>query len=56
MFSLGVLHHIPEIDRAQREIARVLKSDGELIAMLYAKVSLNYLLSIAVLRWREGRR
>jgi Methyltransferase domain len=50
VFSHGVLHHIPEIDRAQREIARVLKPDGELIAMLYAKWLLNYLLSIAVLR------
>ena len=50
VFSHGVLHHIPDIDRAQREIARVLKPNGELIAMLYAKWSLNYLLSIALLR------
>jgi SAM-dependent methyltransferase len=50
VFSHGVLMCIPEIDRAQREIARVLKPHGELIAMVYAKWSLNYLLSIAVLR------
>ena len=50
VFSHGVLHHIPEIGTAQREIARVLKPDGELIAMLYAKWSLNYLFSIMVLR------
>jgi ubiquinone/menaquinone biosynthesis C-methylase UbiE len=37
VFSHGVLMCIPEIDRAQREIARVLKPDGELIAMVYAK-------------------
>jgi SAM-dependent methyltransferase len=50
VFSHGVLHHIPEIKTAQREIARVLKPDGRLIAMLYAKWSLNYLLSIFAVR------
>lgn len=50
VFSHGVLHHIPEINRAQSEIRRVLKPDGELIAMLYAKNSINYLVSIAMLR------
>ena len=50
VFSHGVLHHIPEIKKAESEIVRVLKPDGQLIAMLYAKRSLNYLLSIFVLR------
>lgn len=50
VFSHGVLHHIPEIIRAQKEIARVLSPEGELIVMLYAKYSLNYLLSISILR------
>jgi SAM-dependent methyltransferase len=50
VFSHGVLHHIPEIRKAQSEIARVLKPHGRLIAMLYAKWSLNYLLSIFALR------
>lgn len=50
VFSHGVLHHIPDILQAQREIHRVLKPDGELIIMLYARWSLNYLVSIAVLR------
>lgn len=50
VFSHGVLHHIPEIKKAQKEIARVLKPDGNLIVMLYAKKSLNYLLSIFLLR------
>jgi SAM-dependent methyltransferase len=50
VFSHGVLHHVPDIARAQAEIRRVLKPDGELIVMLYAKWSLNYLVSIAVLR------
>ena len=50
VFSHGVLHHIPEIRLAQGEIARVLRPDGRLIVMLYAKWSVNYLLSICVLR------
>lgn len=50
VFSHGVLHHIPEIKKAQAEIARVLKRNGNLIVMLYAKWSLNYLLSISVAR------
>jgi len=50
VFSHGVLHHIPDIKTAQREIARVLKPEGRLIAMLYARRSLNYLVSIAIVR------
>jgi SAM-dependent methyltransferase len=50
VFSHGALHHVHDIGRAQREIRRVLRPDGELIAMLYAKWSLNYLLSIRVVR------
>lgn len=50
VFSHGVLHHVPEILSAQREIHRVLKPDGELIVMLYARWSANYLISIGVVR------
>jgi SAM-dependent methyltransferase len=50
VYSHGVLHHIPDILRAQSEIRRVLKPDGELVVMLYAHQSLNYVLSIALLR------
>ncbi len=50
VFSHGVLHHVPEIKRAQNEICRVIRPDGELVIMLYARWSLNYLVSIALLR------
>jgi SAM-dependent methyltransferase len=50
VLSHGVLHHVPEILKAQREVHRVLRPDGELIVMLYARRSLNYLVSISVIR------
>ncbi|MHC1729397.1 MAG: class I SAM-dependent methyltransferase [Syntrophobacteraceae bacterium] len=50
VFTHGVLHHVPDIRRAQREIRRVLKPQGELVAMLYSKWSLNYLVSIGIVR------
>ncbi len=50
VFSHGVLHHVPDIRSAQAEIHRVLKPGGTLVAMLYARSSLNYQLSIRVIR------
>jgi SAM-dependent methyltransferase len=50
VFSHGVLHHVPDIRRAQSEIHRVLRPHGELVVMLYARRSLNFQLSIRVLR------
>jgi SAM-dependent methyltransferase len=50
VFSHGVLHHVPDIRQAQQEIRRVLRPGGELVIMLYARWSLNYLMSIGLLR------
>jgi SAM-dependent methyltransferase len=50
VFSHGVLHHIPDIRRAQAEIHRVLKPGGTVVAMLYARRSLNYQVSIRLVR------
>jgi ubiquinone/menaquinone biosynthesis C-methylase UbiE len=50
VYSHGVLHHIPDINKTQHEISRVLKPNGELVIMLYHKSSLNYWLSIAFIR------
>lgn len=64
VFSHGVLHHIPDIGMAQSEIHRVLKPGGLLVAMLYARTSLNYQVSIRLIRraalllaypWRRAR-
>lgn len=49
-FSHGVLHHIPDVCAAQHEIHRVLKPGGTLVAMLYARGSLNYQISIKIVR------
>ncbi|MEO6512727.1 MAG: methyltransferase domain-containing protein [Nocardioides sp.] len=50
VFSHGVLHHVPEIRRAQSEIHRVLRPGGRLVAMLYARRSVNYQVSIRLVR------
>ncbi len=50
VFSHGVLHHIPDIIAAQAEISRVLRPEGHLVAMLYARRSLNYFVAINVVR------
>lgn len=50
VFSHGVLHHVPDIQRAQQEIHRVLRPGGELVIMMYARWSLNYLVSIGLIR------
>jgi SAM-dependent methyltransferase len=50
VFSHGVLHHVPDIRQAQSEIHRVLRPGGELVIMVYARWSLNYVVSIALIR------
>ena len=41
---------VPDIRQVDREIARVLKPRGELIMMVHAKWSFNYLVAIGLLR------
>jgi len=55
VYSFGVLHHILDVDKAVLEINRVLKSGGQVMAMLYNKDSLLYGYSIVYLRGiKEG--
>jgi SAM-dependent methyltransferase len=50
IYSHGVLHHVPDIRDASDELIRVLKPGGRLVVMMYHKNSLNYRLSISLLR------
>lgn len=50
VYSHGVLHHIPRIDKVSAEIERVTRKGGGLVLMLYSKNSLNYYLSILAIR------
>jgi 2-polyprenyl-3-methyl-5-hydroxy-6-metoxy-1,4-benzoquinol methylase len=49
VYSFGVLHHIPKIEKALAEIKRVLKPGGLLMVMVYNRNSLLYGYSIVYL-------
>lgn len=50
VYSHGVLHHTPDIQRAIDEIHRVLRPGGTAMVMLYHKNSYNYRVNIMILR------
>ncbi len=50
VYTHGVIHHSPKIRAIVSEIYRVLKPGGKAIAMVYHKNSVNYHLSIAIVR------
>ncbi len=43
VYSFGVLHHVPDTQKAIDEIRRVLRDDGQAIVMLYARGWKHYL-------------
>lgn len=49
VYAFGILHHIPQVEKAMDEIHRVLKPGGKCYAMLYHKNSLLYHYSILYL-------
>jgi len=51
VYSLGVLHHSPGIQKAIAEIYRVLKPGGKVIVMLYHKNFFTYWLKLFLCRW-----
>ena len=50
VYSHGVIHHSPRIEKIVAEIHRVLKPGGQAVVMLYHKNSFNYYISISLLR------
>jgi SAM-dependent methyltransferase len=50
VYSHGVIHHTPQIERAVDEIRRILKPGGRLHLMVYHRNSFNYRVSIQLLR------
>jgi ubiquinone/menaquinone biosynthesis C-methylase UbiE len=54
-YSNGVLHHVPNIDKAFREAGRVLKPGGEFYVLLYHRYSVFYGLSVVLPHVLLGR-
>jgi ubiquinone/menaquinone biosynthesis C-methylase UbiE len=50
VYSMGVIHHVPEPERAVSEFYRVLRPGGRAIVMVYHRDSFNYRFTIMVLR------
>jgi ubiquinone/menaquinone biosynthesis C-methylase UbiE len=50
VFSHGVIHHLPDTEVAVREFHRVLKPGGTAVVMVYHRHSLNYHVTIMLLR------
>jgi SAM-dependent methyltransferase len=50
VYSNGVIHHVPETQRAIDEFHRVLRPGGKAIVMVYHRSSLNFYASIMVVR------
>lgn len=50
VFSHGVIHHIADTKRAASEFGRVLKPGGTALVMVYHRRSLNYYISILLVR------
>ena len=50
VYSNGVIHHMPDTDRAVAEMHRVLRPGGTALVMVYHRSSLNYHVNIMLVR------
>jgi SAM-dependent methyltransferase len=50
VYSNGVIHHVPQTERAVHEFRRVLRPGGTALVMVYHRNSFNYRFTILVLR------
>ena len=50
VYSHGVVHHVPDTEKAISEFHRVLRAGGTALVMVYHRNSLNYRLNIMVVR------
>lgn len=50
VYSMGVIHHLPDTERAVSEFHRVLRPGGRAIVMVYHRDSFNYGFTILTLR------
>lgn len=50
VYSMGVIHHLPETQRVVQHMHRLLRPGGTAIVMVYHRDSLNFYVSIMVLR------
>ncbi|HZE04960.1 MAG TPA: class I SAM-dependent methyltransferase, partial [Solirubrobacteraceae bacterium] len=50
VYSNGVIHHLPETERAVAEMHRVLRPGGTALVMVYHRGSLNYHLNVMLIR------
>jgi SAM-dependent methyltransferase len=50
VYSHGVLHHVPDPERAIRELQRVLRPGGTVLVMIYHRDSINYRVNIMLVR------
>ncbi len=53
--SMGVLHHVPDTEKAVSEVHRVLKKGGRLIVMFYHKDSALYRFKMPIQRLTKGK-
>ena len=48
VYSIGVLHHVPDTEAACREVSRIVRPGGKVRIMLYGRISYHYYLVVGM--------